>query len=85
MQNRRNAIRRRRSRRHWPICPVTGKERLGERKDAKLALEAARHLRAQAELDGRTSGWTVCREYPCEHCGGWHLTSLAAWPVATAS
>lgn len=81
----RNDGRRRRHRRHWPICPVTGKERLGERKDAKLALEAARHLRAQAELDGRLSGWTVRREYPCEHCRGWHLTSLPTWSVATAS
>ncbi|MCW1958003.1 MAG: hypothetical protein KIH64_005550 [Mycobacterium sp.] len=67
--------RRRRARKHWPTCPATGKQRLGERKDAKLALEAARHHRAIAELDGERSGWTVCREYQCGHCRGWHLTS----------
>lgn len=72
-------MRRRRTRRNWPKCPQTGKQRLGERKDAKLALEAAWHHRAIAALDGEQSGWTVCREYQCEHCGGWHLTSLQAW------
>lgn len=71
--------RRRRARRNWPICPQTGKQRLGERKDAKQALEAARHQRAGAALgDGRAT-WTVRREYPCEHCRGWHLTTLPSW------
>ena len=74
-----NEVRRRRARRNWPKCPQTGKLRLGERKDAKLALEAARHTRANAELDGAQSGWTVCRGYQCEYCGGWHLTSSASW------
>ena len=71
--------RRRRARRNWPICPQTGKQRLGERKDAKQALEAARHQRAGAAIAGDRSGWTVRREYPCEHCRGWHLTTLASW------
>ncbi len=75
----RNDGRRRRARKNWPICPQTGKQRLGERKDAKLVLEAARHQRAHAALCGSTSGWTVCREYQCEHCGGWHLTSRPAF------
>ena len=70
--------RRRRLRRNWPICPQTGKQRLDERRDAKLTLEAARHIRAHAELGGMESGWTVRREYRCEHCGGWHLTSQSA-------
>jgi hypothetical protein len=72
----RGSHRRRRPRTNWPICPQTGKQRLGERKDAKQALEAARHQRAGAELGGGRSGWTVRREYQCEHCRGWHLTSL---------
>jgi hypothetical protein len=76
--NRNETTRRRRARKNWPICPQTGKQRLGERKDAKLALEAARHQRAHAALEGGESGWTVCREYQCEHCGGWHLTSRPA-------
>ena len=69
---------RRRPKRTWPICPATGKQRLGERKDAKVTLEAARHHRAHAALIGQTSGWTVRREYRCEHCRGWHLTSQPA-------
>lgn len=70
---------RRRARKHWPVCPQTGKQRLGERKDAKLALEAARHHRAGAALGGEQSGWTVCRGYQCEYCRGWHLTSRPSW------
>jgi len=68
--------RRRRPRRIWPICDETGKQRLGERKDAKLALRAARISRAHANLDGQQSSWTVHREYRCRFCDGWHLTSL---------
>ncbi|WTW93591.1 hypothetical protein OG216_09485 [Streptomycetaceae bacterium NBC_01309] len=64
--------------RNWPICPTTGKQRLGERKDAKLALAAARASRARAELMGLTSTWVVVRAYRCE-CGGWHLTSMAVY------
>lgn len=74
-------VRRRRARRSWPRCPETGKLRLGERKDAKLTLEAARHHRAKAALDGGQSGWTVRREYQCEYCRGWHLTSRPARQV----
>lgn len=71
--------RRRRPRRTWPICPVTGKQRYKQRKDAKQALEAAWHNRAGAAVRGRTSGWTVRREYQCDYCdGGWHLTSMEA-------
>lgn len=69
----------RRRKHSWPICPHTGKQRLGERKDAKILLEAAQHNRANAELNGRTSGWTVRRSYQCDHCRGWHLTSIAFW------
>jgi hypothetical protein len=68
--------RRRRPRRIWPICEETEKQRLGERKDAKLALRAARISRAHANLDGQQSSWTVQREYRCRFCDGWHLTSL---------
>lgn len=71
--------RRRRPKRNWPVCVPTGKQRFGERKDAKLALKSARHLQAHATRDGQRSSWTVCRTYRCEFCGGWHLTSLPAW------
>jgi hypothetical protein len=75
-----NDKRSRRSRHTWPICPVTGKRRLGERKDAKLALATARRQCAAAERSGGIAHWTVVRAYRCEHCaGGWHLTSLPQW------
>lgn len=67
-----------RSRRHsWPTCQQTGKQRLGERKDVKLALEAAKHSRSQAQLQDHECSWTVVRGYKCDHCRGWHLTSQA--------
>lgn len=67
----------RRAGRHhvWPRCPVTGKARLGERRDAKLALERAAHVRARAALDGASTKAEVRRAYRCRYCGGWHLTS----------
>lgn len=71
--------RRRRPKRSWPICLETGKKRFGEHKDAKLALRAALHVRAQATLDGHDSSWTVRRAYQCEFCDGWHLTSIKSW------
>lgn len=68
----------RRSRRQWPICPVSGKKRLGERKDVHLAVEDARRMRARAEIDGGSATWQVVRGYRCDSCsGGWHLTSKA--------
>jgi hypothetical protein len=72
---RRNTDRRHRTKRSWPICEATGKQRFGERKDAKLALRAAYYIRASANLIGEQSSWTVCREYQCDFCDGWHLTS----------
>lgn len=73
----------RRPRRNWPVCAATGKRRLGERKDAKLLLAAARQSRTRAERNGVRAEWTVVRAYRCRHCsGGWHLTSLAQRGVA---
>lgn len=59
----------------WPLCPVTGKARFGERRDARQALERAAHLRAIAALDGRESAAQMRRAYRCPFCDGWHLTS----------
>lgn len=75
--------RQRRPKRKWPICAHTGKQRLGERKDAKIALEAAQHHRARAALNGLTSAWTVRRGYHCDYCRGWHLTTIRNWDVHT--
>lgn len=64
------------SRRHrWPVCPETGKNRLRERKDVKLALKAIRRGRDAANLAGELSNRRECRGYQCPHCDGWHLTS----------
>jgi hypothetical protein len=69
-------LRRGRPKRRWPRCEQTGKQRFGELKDTKHALEAARHLRAKAELLGHQCSWTVRRAYHCGYCDGWHLTSV---------
>lgn len=71
----RHKLHRARRKHNWPTCTHTGKQRLGERKDVKLALEAARRSRSQAELSEQESSWTVVRGYRCQHCSGWHLTS----------
>ena len=76
---------RRRPKHDWPVCPRTGKRRLGERKDVKLAVEAARHCGAQAALAELQPTWTVVRGYRCTHCGGWHLTSQPPRGRATAA
>jgi hypothetical protein len=69
---------RQRRRHRFPLCPVTGKLRLGERKDARLALKDCQRMRASAAADGMTSGRRECRAYRCQHCAGWHLTSQAS-------
>lgn len=59
------------------MCTTTGKRRLGERKDTRLALAAARQSRTRAERHGARATWTVVRAYRCAYCsGGWHLTSV---------
>ena len=63
-------------RRKLAKCEQTGKRRFREQKDAKITLKAAWHLRAIAETNGLQSAWTVQREYYCDLCSGWHLTSL---------
>ena len=65
-------------------CAATGKVRYRDGHDAALALKAARRRRARAEREGAEYQIRVCRKYPCESCGGWHLTSQAApeWTAA---
>ena len=75
----RSNVHRARRKHAWPVCENTGKQRLGERKDVKLALESARRSRSLAQLADRESSWTVLRGYRCAHCAGWHLTSRAEW------
>jgi hypothetical protein len=64
-------------RHRYPVCPATGKRRLGERKDVVLALAAAERARARAGLHGVPTNRQEVRGYRCASCGGWHLTSRA--------
>lgn len=59
----------------WPTCQVTGKKRLRDRKDMRLALRNAMMLRGQAAADGHTSTYRQVRGYKCDHCLGIHLTA----------
>lgn len=69
--------RNRKPKRNWAKCGQFGKRRYRDRKNAKLALREAQFKRATAELNGQKCTWTVRREYFCDACGGWHLTSQA--------
>lgn len=62
------AARRAAGRRGKTRCPATTKTRF-----PSFDVAAAAALRLSATL-GRG-----IRTYPCEHCGGWHLTRLRAW------
>ena len=68
----------RRPKRKFAVCQKSGKRRYRDQRDAKLALEQARRLRAIAEINGVQCTWTVRRLYDCDRCGGVHLTSQAA-------
>ncbi len=64
-------------RHRYPVCPTTGKRRLGERKDVVLALAAAERARTRADLHGVPTNRQEVRGYRCASCRGWHLTSRA--------
>lgn len=67
------------SRHHkFPRCQITGKVRLGERKDVHLVLAAGARARSQATLHGLDSSRREVRGYRCDDCHGWHLTSSPA-------
>jgi hypothetical protein len=70
-----------RPRHHWPICEATGRVRLGELKDARLALEHAAHARWAANMTGKVSRRRELRACRCSECHGYHLT---AWPAPTS-
>jgi len=62
----------------FPICPISGKVRYGERKDIKLALRQANRDRSRARLNEVACSRREIRGYRCTDCGGWHLTSQPA-------
>ena len=60
----------------FPICKASGKARLGERKDVRLALRQADRNRSQAVLNEAPCSRREIRAYRCSDCnGGWHLTA----------
>jgi hypothetical protein len=65
----------------YPICPISGKLRYGERKDIKLALREADRDRARARLNDVPCSRRETRFYRCSDCHGWHLTSQQARPL----
>jgi hypothetical protein len=65
----------------YPICPISGKVRYGERKDTKLALRQASRDRSQARVNEVACSRREIRSYRCSGCSGWHLTSQPARPV----
>ena len=72
-------LQRRRAAHRWPQCPETGKIRLRERKDVRLALKDIRMQRQLARVNGHESTRNECRGYKCTACEGWHLTSMPSW------
>jgi hypothetical protein len=67
----------------WPVCPVTGLQRLGEMKDVRLALRAAEMSRTNAALKGGEASWRVRSAFQCTQCnGGFHLSTQAPTPMA---
>ena len=69
------------SRHRYPLCPVSGKVRYGERKDVRLVLRGAERDRARARLNEVACSRREIRSYRCAECHGWHLTSQPARPI----
>lgn len=65
----------------FPVCPISGKVRYGERKDIKLAMREAEWDRSRARVNEVTCSRREIRSYQCEDCHGWHLTSQQARPA----
>ena len=65
----------------YPICPVSGKVRYGERKDIKLVMRQAAWDRSQARVNEVACSRREIRSYECSDCRGWHLTSQPARPI----
>ena len=65
----------------YPLCPVSGKVRYGERKDVRLVLRGAARDRSRARLNEVACSRREIRSYRCPDCRGWHLTSQPARPI----
>jgi hypothetical protein len=56
--------------RQYPVCPATGKRRLGKREDVVLALAVAVRTRAWADAHDRLTNRHEVRGYRCGACRG---------------
>lgn len=70
---------------HLCRCPVSGKVRFRDKREAVGALHHAVAVRRRAEADGLAYRRREQRAYPCDSCHGWHLTSQTAWGIGAAS
>ena len=66
-----------RRRHRFPKCPTSGLSRFGERKDARLAMEASQRLRSRAAIGGGSTTWAEVTAFKCPTCRGFHLTRRA--------
>jgi hypothetical protein len=60
-------------------CPMSGKIRYRDAREATEALHALTNRAARAEQLGGEHGIRVRRKYQCNACRGWHLTSQESW------
>ncbi|MCU0264002.1 MAG: hypothetical protein MUF09_10100 [Candidatus Nanopelagicales bacterium] len=70
--------------RHRPIphprsCPMSGKVRYRDAREATEALHVLLNRAALADELGGQHGIRVKRKYQCNACRGWHLTSQDTW------
>lgn len=70
---------RRRPRPHRDHCPMSGKVRYRDAREATDALHALINQAARADQLGGEHTIGVRRKYRCNACGGWHLTSQRSW------
>jgi hypothetical protein len=75
---RRAASRQTSQKRHLGQCPVSGKVRFRDKREALDALHHAVAVRRVLEAEGQDTRRKECRVYPCPSCNGWHLTSQPA-------
>jgi hypothetical protein len=70
---------RRRPTAHREHCPMSGKIRYRDAREATDALHTLTNQAALADELGGAHTIRVRRKYKCTACRGWHLTSQEAW------
>lgn len=85
--NRRTAMptRRRRPTPHLDHCPMSGKIRYRDAREATDALHTLRNKAALADALGGQHQIRVARKYRCNACRGWHLTSQETLTAGAAA